>query len=219
MSGEISSVVVAFQLGAGGWNTRQEVLSGVSRELWPPAAEGFESAMRSLSFQLERLRAASEVQAEATSENTAAIVQNTLSQGGRTQSSVASVGGTLARLFGSGLGLSPLIRGLVGLFQDDGAKPLPALVKYVSPPSVHVEGWIQRGLAEGARAERRSGPGWEWPQGFWSGAGTRPLPVEITVQVQAMDSRSFMDHSWEIARAVREAMLQSHALNDVVSEL
>jgi len=41
----------------------------------------------------------------------------------------------------------------------------------------------------------------------------------VTVQVQAMDSRSFLDHSAEIARAVREAMLNMHSLNDVVSEL
>jgi hypothetical protein len=34
-----------------------------------------------------------------------------------------------------------------------------------------------------------------------------------------MDSRSFMDHSDEIARAVREALLNAHSLGDVVSEL
>jgi hypothetical protein len=34
-----------------------------------------------------------------------------------------------------------------------------------------------------------------------------------------MDSRSFLDHSDDIARAVRDAMLNMHALNDVVSEL
>jgi hypothetical protein len=39
------------------------------------------------------------------------------------------------------------------------------------------------------------------------------------VQVQAMDSRSFMDHSDEIARAVREALLNAHSLGDVMSEL
>jgi hypothetical protein len=42
---------------------------------------------------------------------------------------------------------------------------------------------------------------------------------QITVQVQALDSRSFLDHSEEIARAVRHAVLNSHALGDVVSEL
>ena len=43
--------------------------------------------------------------------------------------------------------------------------------------------------------------------------------AQITIQVQAMDSRSFLDHRDEIAQAVREAMLNSHSLNDVVSEL
>ncbi len=41
----------------------------------------------------------------------------------------------------------------------------------------------------------------------------------VTVQVQAIDSRSFLDHSDEIARAVREAILNAHSLGDVVSEL
>jgi hypothetical protein len=38
------------------------------------------------------------------------------------------------------------------------------------------------------------------------------------VQVQAMDSQSFLDHSSDIAQAVRQAMLQSSVLNDVVRE-
>jgi hypothetical protein len=111
MSREISNVIVAFQVAAGGWNTRREVLSGVSRELWPPAAEGFESAVRGLSFQLERVRAASENQAEATSENTAAIVQNTLVQAGRTQSSVASVGGGAGEVVRQRPGAVPVDQG------------------------------------------------------------------------------------------------------------
>ena len=47
-----------------------------------------------------------------------------------------------------------------------------------------------------------------------------PAPAtNITIQVQAMDSRSFVDNSDQIARAVREAMLNSHALNDVLGEM
>jgi len=34
-----------------------------------------------------------------------------------------------------------------------------------------------------------------------------------------MDSKSFLDHSDEIAQAVREAMLGSHSLNDVIADL
>ena len=33
--------------------------------------------------------------------------------------------------------------------------------------------------------------------------------TQITVQVQAMDSQSFLDHSNDIALAVRQAMLES----------
>jgi len=42
---------------------------------------------------------------------------------------------------------------------------------------------------------------------------------QITVNVQAMDARSFMDRSNDIALAVRDAMLNLNAINDVVNEL
>jgi len=46
-----------------------------------------------------------------------------------------------------------------------------------------------------------------------------PSSTQVTVQVQAMDSRSFMDRSHDIAQAVREAMLNMHSINDVVNDL
>jgi hypothetical protein len=42
---------------------------------------------------------------------------------------------------------------------------------------------------------------------------------QITVNVQAMDARSFMDRSTDIAAAVRDAMLNLNSINDVVAEL
>jgi hypothetical protein len=41
----------------------------------------------------------------------------------------------------------------------------------------------------------------------------------IQVNIQAMDSQSFLDRQDDIARAVRVAMLHSNSLNDVVMEL
>lgn len=41
---------------------------------------------------------------------------------------------------------------------------------------------------------------------------------QIVVQVQAMDSRSFLDHRDEIASAVRQALMESHGLGSVLSE-
>ena len=51
-----------------------------------------------------------------------------------------------------------------------------------------------------------------------SGSQTNSAP-QITVNVNAMDSQSFMDHSTDIANAVREAMLNMHPINDVVANL
>ena len=42
---------------------------------------------------------------------------------------------------------------------------------------------------------------------------------QITVNVQAMDARSFLDRSSDIALAVRDAMLNLNSINDVVNEL
>jgi hypothetical protein len=41
---------------------------------------------------------------------------------------------------------------------------------------------------------------------------------QVVVQVQAMDSRSFLDHRDEIASAVRQALMESHGLGTVLSE-
>ena len=51
--------------------------------------------------------------------------------------------------------------------------------------------------------------------------GGRPdrSATQVTVNVQAMDSRSFLDRSGDIAAAVREAMLNMHSINDVVNDL
>jgi hypothetical protein len=37
--------------------------------------------------------------------------------------------------------------------------------------------------------------------------------------VNAMDSQSFLDHSDDIAMAVKQAILNSSSLNDVISDL
>jgi hypothetical protein len=49
-------------------------------------------------------------------------------------------------------------------------------------------------------------------------SGPVSLP-QVTIQIQALDSRSILDRSDDIARAVREAMLHSHSVNDVIGEV
>jgi hypothetical protein len=43
-------------------------------------------------------------------------------------------------------------------------------------------------------------------------------PSQVLVQIQAMDSRSFLDHRDEIASAVRQALMESHGLGSVLDE-
>ena len=52
-----------------------------------------------------------------------------------------------------------------------------------------------------------------------AGSGESGTAQQITVQVQAMDSQSFLDHSDDIAQAVRQAMLNMNSINDVITNL
>lgn len=126
-----------------------------------------------------------------------------------------SVGSTLLGVLGGGLGLSPLISGIAGLFGGGGDNSVPApLVKFALPPSIQANGGISE---SGGSAFAVDNPQGGLPRAAPAG-GPAGAPAQITVQVQAMDSQSFLDHSNDIAMAVRQAMLESSVLNDVVRE-
>jgi len=226
---ELDRVVISLQGEYRASHGLREVLEQASNELRPEGLGGLEEALQRLSAQLEQLRGTSQAQIQATAENTSALIENTAAQSSeRRESTAVSVGRAIGKVFTSGLGLSPLISGLARLFGGGREEAsAPALVRYVAPPPIYFEGVVGRktmggygslGLPDeaGATAEGR-----DWPGGGALRAAAREKfrPIEITVQVQAMDSRSFLEHSEEIARAVREAMLNSHVLNDVVAEL
>jgi hypothetical protein len=126
----------------------------------------------------------------------------------------------------SGLGTVPLVTALFRLFGGgDDEAPVP-LVKYALPARREFHAAVtESGFADvdydqsgtPRMYERRASDGAAtWPEnGRSSGAG---LP-QINVNVQAMDARSFLDRSSDIAAAVREAMLNLNSINDVVTDL
>lgn len=140
-----------------------------------------------------------------------------------------SIGSTVLKTMGRVTGIGPVATGLLSLFGGGGKderEPEP-MAMYQGPASVHVEAGVMsdgrlsdisygdRGVARSnTRSTTQSNNG-----GANSTLPQAPSAPAIQINVQAMDSRSFLDHSNDIARAVREAMLHSHALNDVVSEL
>ena len=109
--------------------------------------------------------------------------------------------GGAASLFNSGSasavfgGLGSLISGITGLFGGGEKKALPPLQLFQLPDAVNQTAHMQSGTSTGA-----------------SGSA-------VHVHVQAIDTQSFLNRSNDIARAVKTAMLTSHSLNDVVSEL
>lgn len=163
--------------------------------------------LTSITQQLQQLETNNETQIETMEENTQALSQ-TSSKGTSSGSTAKSVGSTLESIFG--LGLSPLISGLVSLFGGGGGSSESSpLVPYVAPSPVSATAGISSSTS-GAFAVNPA-----------SGGLPAPVPsaqpaTQITVQVQAMDSQSFLDHSNDIAQAVRQAMLTSTTLNDVI---
>jgi hypothetical protein len=177
-----------------------------------PGTLGLNEQIAQLADQLQQLQTESEAvtaSIQASSRSTA----NASSSSGA--SSGPSVGTTLLDVFGAGLGLGPLISGLASLFGGSGDSSTPApLTKFELPPSIQVNGGVSE---SGGQAFAVDNPQGGLPRAVAAG-GQSSAPAQITVQVQAMDSQSFLDHSADIAMAVRQAMLESSVLNDVVRE-
>ncbi len=153
----------------------------------------------------------------------------------------STLGSVASSVLQSGFGLAPLISGLVSLFGGgDTATPAP-LVKYAMPAAADFQAAESRGQVTGLDYDQTGMPRSYAPAGAITGvsgnaygsaggaasgnpnnsaggavSGAAP---QITVNVQAMDARSFMDRSNDIALAVRDAMLNLNSINDVVNDL
>ncbi len=166
---------------------------------------GINEPITHLSALLRQLQIVGPAQTGAVQTNTAAVNQDTPELGrGHGLSAV----GQAVSSTGS-LGLSPLITGLLSLFGggEGGSKPA-TFQKFVLPEPLNVNAVASEGMTAPPLSS-----GGVTAQGHVSGS------AQITVQVQALDSRSFLDHSQDIAAAVRQAMLESSILNDVIREI
>jgi hypothetical protein len=181
--------------------------------------------------QLSELQGSSAPQAASGSSSTSNA--STTSSGGISAESIVST------VLESGLGMVPLVVGLLGLFGGGGTPAPPTLEKYAMPDRLYFEGadtgsdvsgadYDQMGMPRAYSAAPDGGsaqPSGSASQGSSSGRSGAPSgpsgagATQITVNVQAMDSQSFLDHSNEIAQAVRAAMLNSNSINDVVNNL
>ena len=170
--------------------------------------------LTTIASQLQELQTINQSQMQTIEANTSAVTANTGGKGSSGGASTASsVGNTLLDVLGLGSGLSPLISGLVSLFGGGGSSQTTAVTPYIQPLPVNLQAGFSGSAAGGA-------------SGVDYGEGGQPRQTtaaaaqqQITVQVQAMDSQSFLDRSNDIAAAVRKAILETSMLNDVIREV
>jgi hypothetical protein len=168
--------------------------------------------LTSLTTQITSLTSIQQSQISALQDNTQAVTQNSTAKA----SSGSSVGSTVASaassILGGGLSsLSPLLGGLLSLF-GGGSQTVSTPAPYMLPAPVQSQAGLTAGtpgqvagVSYGATGQPRA-----------QSANTSP---QVTIQVNAMDSQSFLDHSDDIAAAVKQAILSSNSLNDVISGL
>ena len=123
--------------------------------------------------------------------------------------------GGLGGFLKSGFGLAGLGVKIAGLFGKKKAPPV--FSTFELPPSLSLEVANNRdnilaGFPQIARGQRGAVREIQ-PE------ATPALQPQVVVNVNAMDTQSFMDRSNDIARAVRDAMLHMHPVNDLIGEV
>lgn len=153
------------------------------------------------------------------------------------------LGGLSSSLLG-GLGVGQLLSGAIGLLGlGSSSKALPQLQRFKlpdpqqlvatiphAPKLLPVQATVRTGVTPTATGSqtRSASPPTQVAGGRGSSSGlTASTPGgqlatsghQVHVHVSALDTQSFMDRSNDIAKAVKNAMLQSSSLNDVISEI
>jgi hypothetical protein len=187
-----------------------------------PIAAGFDAsggedlntALSQAGQEISLLRTAWQQQETLIAANTNAIQSNAGGQsGGSTASSV------LSDIFGGALGvLSPVAKGILGLFGLGGNSAPAPLPVYVPPPPISISGIVRSTSGGESGTATPAGPA-PTPVSQGANVSQPAAPSQVTVNINAMDSQSFLDRSNDIASAVRLAMLNLHPINDVVADL
>ncbi|MGA2039252.1 MAG: hypothetical protein ABSH42_08245 [Bryobacteraceae bacterium] len=149
----------------------------------------------------------------------------------------STIESALTTFLEGGLGIVPLVSGLMELFGGGSTAP-PQLEKYQKPTSIDfVSADTANGLAAAdydqlgmprladtalptSTAASPSVASGSSIGGTGSSAeqGATAMP-QMTLNIQAMDAQSILDRSADIAQAVRSAMLNMSSINDVISDL
>ena len=168
--------------------------------------------LSALTSQIGSLSSITQSQISALEDNTQAVSQNTTSKASGGSSVASGVAGAASSFLGGGLGaLSPLLGGLLSLF-GGGSQTLATPAPFLLPNPVQSQAGVS--ASEPGQVVPVSYGATGQPRGV--SAGSSP---QVTIQVNALDSQSFLDHSDDIAMAVKQAILNSSGLIDALNDL
>jgi hypothetical protein len=123
--------------------------------------------------------------------------------------------GSLLGGFGSLLGLGSLGSSLFSLFS--GSTPQQTLTPYKAPPAQSLEVADSGNVLDGLPLVDSSADGTS--RSYNGNQGTAAAqPMQVTVNVSAIDSSSFQDYAPQLADAVRQAMLNMNPINQMIRE-
>ena len=190
--------------------SQQTLLTAFNQASGSPASGQSSTANQGLIDALGQATQVVDSLTQATATNTDALAQNSQAKSSSSGGAASDALSTASQFLGGGGSLMPLVSLFSGLFGGGQSQQPASLVPFSLPPSLNMESttnnqdvvWGENGL----------------PRSAASGGGASAA-AQITVQVQAMDSQSFLDHSDDIAQAVRQAMLNMNSINDVVANL
>ncbi len=173
--------------------------------------------------QIEQLSLLTSQQNAQVRENTEALIQNTVSKGSAASNALNATK-NVASMFGVGMLVSPIISGIAKLFGGGKREEPPPLVPFAKPASISLEAAVA-GTGNQYTAfdynqmgqPRRLAP--SMSQEVATNSNGSGVTQNVTIQIQALDSRSILDRSEDIAGALKEAMLNSHSVNGLINEL
>src|SRR5258708_11420088 len=152
------------------------------------------------------------------SQNTQALVNNTASRGSGGPSALSTAGNIASSILGGGSLLSPIISGLMSLFGGRSTAQ-PAFTAFTMPAPIHLDTTFNSPLPQGVQQIVQPTAGIADAASPGDRGSAQDTGPAIQINVNTIDSKSFLDHSDQIAQAVRQALLNSHPLADVIAEI
>src|ERR1700732_1907762 len=134
----LNQIVVDAASHANGNTLAGPNISGIVQNLASPQSQdNLSSALTEAARQVAGLVSTNQTLVDTLQNNTAAVQQNAAGQGSSGRSVASTVESVASAVFGSGLGLIPLVSSLVGLF-GGGSQGQPSLLKYAAPAALNL---------------------------------------------------------------------------------